>query len=573
MPENTPEGCPNSKTYTKYAVASNNKACSDVGADILSRGGSVVDAAISVCLCTALHHSQSAGIGGGFVMTLYDSSNKKVSNLNAREVAPLSAHPDMYNNLDRSSSASGGIWTAVPTEIAGFWAAHQRFGKLTWEELFQPAIEMAEKGVPISKGSAAWFKDDKIGLSVDFGKHLTSDSSLGRIFTHSDGRLKQEGELIQFPKLAETYRRISKGGATEFYQGSLADDIINDIQEEMGVITVEDFKLVKPVWKEPLKSNLESVTVFTPHVPAAGATLSLILNILKEFRFNPASIDDKEKVLTYHRTVEALRLAFAKHSSLGDDRNSAALSKVIESMPNLASDLRAKITDDGTHDTTYYKPEYRLSDDFGTDHVSILGPNGDALSITSTINLPWGGKVCGTRTGIIFNNTMNDFSTTSILKSQFFWLRNEDEQLLKLDEINLPPNPFNQITPGLSPQSSICPLIAIDNAKGKVKMVAGATGGSNIISRLALLIASTLWFGKSIEESVNSATLHSQLIPNLVKFKKGFDQDVINGLVEKGHQVLVDGDNESSVQAIYVRDDGLIDAACCPCKGGEPGGV
>jgi len=530
--------------FEKYAVASDGGPCSMIGANMLEKGGSVVDAAIATFLCIGLYNSQSAGIGGGFFMTIYDPVTGESDFLNAREVAPSSATEDMYKDSP-GAAFRGGLSIAVPTEVAGYWEAHQKYGKLPWAELFQPAIDMAENGFPMGPHSAKYMNKGVHDRKYNFWQ----------IFENEDGSLKKEGDIIRWPKLAETYRRIAAGGADEFYRGSLSSDIIDDIKNAGGIVAKEDLDLYRPQWKEPMKIKLDDVTLHAPPPPSGGPVTAMILKILDGYNFNRSSLDDENKVTTYHRIVESFRFAFAKKASLGDDTENPEITQLAVNMTSdwMASDIRHRLDDDKTHEVNWYDPSFQLTQEAGTSHLSIIGPDGTALAMTSTINYGWGSKVMGEKTGIIFNDEMQDFSLPGI-KNKY----------------GLPPSPSNYPRPGKCPQSSMSPSIVVDES-GNVKAVVGGSGGTRIISRTALTLINMLWFGMDAEESINSKTLYDKLVPDLLKIEEGFDQEIIDGLRDIGHHILIKKAH-SAVQAIYVHDNGDINAASDPRKGGYPAG-
>jgi len=542
-------GPPNANTFTSYAVASDGGPCSVIGSDIIASGGSVVDSAIATFLCIGMYNSHSTGIGGGSFMTIYNATTGKAIFLNAREVAPLAANTTIFDG-DGQLSQTGGLSIAVPGEIAGYWVAHQRYGVLPWSDLFQPSIKMAEDGFPLGSALA--------GACSSSSEYVHDrDYNLWPVFENSDGSLKQEGDIIRLPQLAATYRRIAEGGMEEFYRGSLSKDILEDIKDVGGIITAEDLDIYMPEWEEPLEVSLDDLTVYSPGPPASGAVLSLILNILDEYNLTSSALNKENKITTYQRIVEAFRFAYAKRSALGDDRKNATITELAMNMTSewMAQEMRARIDDDQTHEVEYYDPAFQLNKESGTSHLSILGPNGDAVSMTSTVNLYWGSKVRGLRTGIIFNDEMDDFSAPNITNA-----------------FGLPPSPSNFIKPGNSPQSSMCPAIAVDG-EGKVRIIAGASGGTKITSRTALTILNSLWLGMDIEESIETKQLHDQLVPNYIQFEEGFDQNVIDGLVDIGHDHRMMSSAGSIAQGISVTADGVIKAACDTRKGGYPAGV
>ncbi|XP_072911593.1 glutathione hydrolase 1 proenzyme-like [Hemitrygon akajei] len=537
-------------SYRRAAVATEAAKCSEIGRDILFlKNGSAVDAAIASMLCDGLHNAQSMGIGGGFYMIIYDAQTGAVDVIDSREVAPGSASQDMFVNDTDGLSEEGGLAIAIPAEIRGYQLAHQRHGKLKWKELFEPSIKLAQDGFPIGRALAAALKESK--------ETIEKDQSLREVFCKKDGTILQKGDIIRFPKLAATYQVLADEGADAFYNGSLSEQIVADIRNAGGIITLDDLKSYTPrLMKNAVRLELGDYTLLTPNVPAGGPVLALILNILKGYNFSSDSVSTSaQKALTYHRITEAFKFGFAQRSKLGDPRF-INITGVISNMTSdyFAAGLWAKITDNTTHGIKYYNPEYCTSESHGTAHISLVAEDGSAVSVTSSINLPFGSKVRSNTSGIIFNSQMDDFS-------------NPDHK----NQYEVQPSVPNFIEPGKTPMSSMCPAIILkDNS---VKMVVGAAGGTRITTATALVIMNVLWFGYDAEEAVKMPRFHNQLDPNVTVFEEELKQEVRTGLEDR-HQTLnvTDEPKKKSVVQAIVRNGEWWDAVSDHRNGGEPAG-
>ncbi|XP_025091562.1 LOW QUALITY PROTEIN: glutathione hydrolase 1 proenzyme-like [Pomacea canaliculata] len=515
--------------YRFASVAADSALCSKIGTEIMGRkGGNAADAAIAAAICAGLMSAHSSGIGGGVFIVFYNRTSGQAITINARETAPAAASQDMFVN-NPSLSTYGGLAIGVPGELKGLWRLHQDHGRIPWRDLLTPTIDLCRQGAPLSKAQY-------------------------------DAAVQKKSELVNNPefreKLAHTLQIIADEGADAFYNGTLSQMIVDDIRDSNGTITREDLADYTVDVTSPVTFNVTSsgLTVYSMPLPGSGVVLGYIFNILSGYGFTPDSMSTTDKaVLTYHRIVEAMKFAYAKRSELGDPKF-LNISQLVHNMtsPEVGQEIRAKISDDKTHDIPYYEPSFFNKNDKGTSHTSVFDGEGNAVAITSTVNLYFGSKMKGNRTGIIFNNEMDDFSTPNTTNA-----------------FDVPASPANFIQPGKRPLSSMTPSVFVDSKTGEVKLVAGASGGTKITTATALVAMRTLWFNDSLVEAVDDPRVHHQLFPPEIHVDPGFPKDIQDGLVAKGHKVVAQ--SGSVVQAILNEDERLY-AVSDWRKGGAPDG-
>ncbi len=315
-------------------------------------------------------------MGGGFLATIYIKHEGKVVTLDAREVAPKKSFKEMFEG-NPSGSETGGLAVAVPGELKGLWDLHQKYGKLSWSELIQPNIELCRNGHKVSKYLSEVLKETE--------DDLKNEETLREIFINpSTNEAWIAGNVIKRPILADSLEIIAIEGANAMHNknGSLLLKIVEDIKSFGGIIEEDDITDYSVRWSEPTSIELiGNLSLHSIPLPGSGAVLSFIINILKGY-------DLRDDSLSYHRTIEAFKFAFAKRTMLGNEE-SEFISDLIKNMTDLsyAEEIRLKINNVTTfNDVEYYGANFSVSEDHGTSHISILGANGDAISITSTIN-------------------------------------------------------------------------------------------------------------------------------------------------------------------------------------------
>lgn len=534
------------RVLTGGAVTSNGIECAEIGADILRQNGSAADAAIAVLFCEGITCPQSAGIGGGFFLTIYDRSTKTAQSLDARETAPAAATQDMYVGKPEAAVV-GGLAVAVPGELKGYWALHQKYGKLPWKTLVQPTIDLCRKGHIVTE-----YLDRIIGPRRD---QIYNVPSLREILINpATNQTWRAGQRIKRLALADSLEIIANEGADALYSpnGTLLPRLMSDLREFGSILTEEDFYTYEPLWQPPAYTELkDGHQVFSMPLPGAGNVLNYMLNIIDGYD----QLDVKDP-LTWHRVVESFKHGYGLRTQLGDPPFVPGIEETVRKLTNknYAAFIRDGILDNATfQDYKHYGAIFSNEQDHGTAHVSIIAPNGDAVSVTSTVNYILGAMIRSQKTGIILNDEMDDFSTPGVINSY-----------------GLRASPSNYIAPGKRPLSSMCPTVVTDR-HGDVRVVAGSAGGSRITTATFLLLLRHLYFGEDLHTFIKNERIHHQLAPMSVEYERGFDQNVVDGLLSRGHvmkQAASDG-GFAAITAIVRDKQDKLSATYDPRRSGS----
>ncbi|XP_021458333.2 glutathione hydrolase 5 proenzyme isoform X1 [Oncorhynchus mykiss] len=524
-------GC-SEDTFKNAAVSADSQLCSEIGRDILLEGGSAVDGAIAALLCTSLVNPQSMGLGGGSIFTVRDTFGK-VKTFSSRETVPQLFKADLLKGCPTSVTfITGSQWIGVPGELRGYEVVHRQYGKLPWARLFEPTIRLAREGFPLPPF---------LGRLLNFPiiENLVKATSLCEVFCNKNKTVLGMGDILKFPKLAETMETIAEQGADAFYTGQIGLDLIQDVKAAGGTLTMEDLKSfqvrVEDAWTVPLGDYQMHI----PPPPAGGAMLAFILNIIKGFHFTPRSMEGDQKVLTYHCYIEAAKFANGQRRRVRDPvfNPKKDASYMVDS--DFADRIRLLISKNRTYNNSYYNIT-PSPDRFGTTHVSVLAEDGSAVSVTSTINQIFGAAIYSPRTGIILNNELADFCFRA-----------------------------ERVSAGEQPPSSMAPAI-LSSSSGKNTLVIGGSGGSMITTAMALSIMNHLWLGMSLKEAIAAPVVFVDGNNN-VNFEPAFDKSVIEALKLIGHRVT-DYPYFFNVVNAVAKEDKCITAVSDGRKQGKAAG-
>ncbi|GAA4007283.1 gamma-glutamyltransferase [Sphingomonas humi] len=512
-------------------VVSQNGIASDVGADILRRGGNAVDAAVAIGFALAVSLPRAGNIGGDGFMTLYDARTGKVHVIDFRGVAPRAAKPELFIDAKGKESAGasrGYLAPAVPGTVAGLYLAQTKYGRLRWAQVVQPAIDLAEKGIVLSHDEAFVF---------GWGKERLSTSAAAKAaFYKKDGSLYAPGERFRHPALAWTLRQIQKGGADAYYRGEVAKRFAADMARHGGIITLEDLASYRAIEREPLVGSYRGYKIVTtPPASAGGATLINMLNILENFDLKPLGAGSAASL---HLMAEAMKLGYAdRYRSLGDPAFVTAPVRGFTSKAYAAE--RAQMIDRAKARSA---KEMGAGDPFRfeskeTTHFSVADGDGNVVSTTYTLGSDFGSGVMIEGTGILLNNQMNNFS---------------HEEAVEARKAGLPP-PLNAMQPGKRMLSTMMPTIIF---KGdKPWLVTGTPGGSTIINTVLQLVVNTIDFGLNVAEATHQPRIHQGTTDTLM-VEPNFNPDTVVSLKAMGHRIKSD-ETMGSAQSIMI-DKGLF---------------
>ena len=515
-------GCNKTKDI-KAAVVSARKEASDIGITILNKGGSVFDAMIATDLALAVCFPNAGNIsGGGFLV--YRTASGEVGTLDYREKAPLNAFEKMYldenGDVIPEKSTLGGMAIGVPGTVAGLAEIHNKFGTLPWEDLVKPAIDLAINGYIVTEKQERSFRNKK----DDFIKINGKNTFYAQDF--------KAGDTVKNIALAETLKRISKYGAKGFYEGPVAESLVNRVRQAGGIITHEDLIKYKPVWRKPLNFKYKNLNIFSMGPPSSGGVcLGQILKMIEPYNIGQY-YHNSEKAIQL--IVEAERRSYSDRSKhLGDPdfskipHNQLIKNKYLNNRMNSFSfDLASQ-----SKDIQAGKIPWKESEE--TTHYSILDQEGNAIAVTTTLNGSYGSKVFVEDGGYFLNNEMDDFSIKPGFANMFGLIGSE----------------VNSIKPEKRMLSSMTPTIIMKD--NKLYMILGTPGGSTIITSVLQTILNVYEFGMDIQSAINAPRFHHQWLPEKIEFENGvFDEVSMKKLQEKGYDIKQD----------YIRVIGRVDA-------------
>lgn len=490
-------------------VVSSERHASEAGVEVLREGGNAVDAAVAVGFTLAVTYPFAGNIGGGGFMLIRMADGHSIM-VDYREEAPGSASRNMYldanGNIIPGASIVGAKSVGVPGTVAGLALAEQKYGKLGLAKVMAPAIRIAENGFPVSY----WLSQSLKGHQ----KLLTQFPNSRRIYLRG-GSLYQPGDVFRQPQLARTLGAIARRGPSAFYQGAIANDIVETEKRLGGIITLADLAHYQAKLRQPLVGHFRGYTILSAPPPSSGGVALIeMLNIL-----DPLDLSHPASYASMHFIIEAMRRAYADRSRyLGDtDFASVPVNGLID--PQYAAKLRAEILSSPPDApiSAGKPPGYESSN---TTHFSVVDVAGDAVSNTYTLNNGYGSGVTVDRAGFLLNDEMDDFTSKPGLPNMFGLIQSE----------------ANAIAPHKRPLSSMTPTIVLRN--GRLRLVLGSPGGGTIINTVMEVILNALVYKMDILRAVVQPRFHDQWMPDAVVLERnGFSADTVAKLRAAGYKI------------------------------------
>jgi gamma-glutamyltranspeptidase/glutathione hydrolase len=505
-------------------VASQEAVATEVGVDILERGGNAVDAAVAVGFALAVTLPNAGNLGGGGFMLVHDAESGETVAIDYREKAPKAATRDMFLNeageADPSLSRFTPLAVGVPGTVAGLALALERYGTMPLAEAMAPAIRLAEEGFAVTAELSESLKQSR--------ERLTKWPSTAAVFYKEGGAAYEPGETLSQPDLARSLRAIAEAGPAAFYEGTIAERIAAEMARSGGLITVEDLAAYAAKVRQPVAGSYRGYDVLSMPPPSSGGThIVEILNILEGYDIaasGPGSAG------TIHLMAEAMKRAYADRSEYLGDSDFVDVPVAGLTSKAYAAALRAGI-DRGraTPSQTIRAGEPAPYESGQTTHFSVIDAAGNAVSNTYTLNFGYGLGLVAEGTGILLNNEMDDFSAKPGVPNAYGLIGGD----------------ANAVEPEKRPLSSMSPTIVLKD--GAAFLVTGSPGGSRIITTTLQVIMNVIDHGMNVAEASVAPRIHHQWLPEELRVEEGRSPDTLRLLQAMG-----------STQSILRRADGAL---------------
>ena len=496
-------------------VVSQRQSASEVGAEILRKGGNAVDAAVATGLALAVVLPRAGNLGGGGFMVVYLKDADKTITIDYREMAPASAHRDLFldekGNYDKNKAQFSLLSAGVPGTVAGLHLALTKYGTMSWEEVLEPSIKLAEEGFAVPYDLA------NILASSRYKKRLSSNIAAAASYYKKDKSNYEAGEILKLPDLAWTLKQLAEYGPDAFYKGEIAKKIVQEMERNKGLITFEDLENYKAIERSPLEGTYKGFRIVSmPPASSGGVHLIQMLNMLEEYPIGEMGFGSADSI---HILAEVMKRAYADRSKhLGDmdfyDVPFSLMSKKYSNSLNKSISVKSRTASKDVFPGDPYP--YESPD---TTHFSVMDQYGNAVSNTYTLNFSYGSGIMIPGTGMLMNNEMDDFSSKPGVPNGYGLLGSE----------------ANSIQANKRPLSSMTPTIIFKD--NKPYLVLGSPGGSRIITTVLQVALNVMEHKMNVAQAVNSPRIHHQWLPEVLMMEKGFGPDTEKILKEKGYNL------------------------------------
>ena len=517
-------------TYTQSGiVVSQNYLSSDIGVEILNKGGNAVDAAIAVGFSLTATLPRAGNIGGGGFMQVFIAKDKTILTIDFRSMAPELATREFYQNAIREDddvTRKGFKAIAVPGTVAGLFKAHELYGSLPMIDLIQPTITLLEKGVPITQD---------LYLAINKGRYIKNDPESNKIYKENltlDGKLKN-------PDLVATLKAIQKEGRDGFYKGSIADLIHDQMVKNNGLIRKSDLANYKVNLYSPIGTSYRGKKVYAMGAPSGGGVVILTaLNVLECFQLSQLTPNSAQ---TYHLLAEAMKFGHHNRSKYVGDPSFSEIPYDMLLSKDLACDKAKRIN---LKEVSSPKKTARTGDEINnsykeskdTTHYSIVDKDGNAVAVTYTLGYSFGSGVTIPGTGILTNNQMNNFAHSYGVKDSYF--RSS--------------SPANKLDPLKRPMSTMSPVMVFDS-KGNLELITGSPGGSQIPGVILQVLINSIEFNLDIGAATMVPRIHQDSQSLSMEYEKFLSEDTLRILRSYGHKLKI-SDTMGSTQSIEIKD-------------------
>lgn len=502
----------NAQTYAENGmVVSDHVIASQVGVDILKKGGNAIDAAIATAFALEVTHPEAGNIGGGGFMVFLNSAGD-VSTFDFREKAPLAASPTMFldenGKIKDNSNHKGLLAVGVPGTVAGLFQAHQKYGKLPWADLVKPSVELAEKGFIMSWGL--------YNAAVRVSERDPSEDIMKEYFHGENGEIVKPGETWKQPALAKTLKEIQKKGRDGFYKGWVAQEIEDYMKANGGIITKADLEKYEAVEREPVKGTFNGYEIYSMPPPSSGGVALIeMMNLMEEANISEIEFNSTAYV---HLVAEAMRRAFADRAEfLGDpDFNlDMPLDRLLSKDFAKTRFENLDMTKASISDPAQFGHPYGGGN---TTHFSVVDKDGNAISMTYTLENSYGVKMGSSKLGFIFNNEMGDFNPVP-------------GETTATGQIGSDPN---LVAPEKRMLSSMTPTIVTKD--GKPYLVIGSPGGRTIINTVFQTVLNVLAYDMRVDRAIEAMKIHHQWLPDMILYEYNLlSPDTRDALQKMGH--------------------------------------